>query len=69
MELPIVEEAYEEFEEIRKSGIINMAARRSVQEIAINWFGPVCALTLLTAEDYYKLLRTYDDWRAQKEIR
>ena len=69
MELPVIEDAYEEFEEIRKSGLLNMAARRSVQKLAADWFGPDCALALLTAGDYYNLLRTYSDWQAQKEVR
>ena len=69
MELPVIEDAYEEFEEIRKSGVINMIARRGVQEIAADWFGPDCALALLTAEDYRNLLHTYSDWQAQKEVK
>lgn len=69
MELLVVEDAYEEFEEIRKSGLINMLARQDVQAIAVDWFGPDCALALLTAKDYCNLLCTYSDWQAQKEVK
>jgi len=69
MELLVIKDAYEEYEEIRKSGLINMFDRRGVQEIAGDCFGPDCALALLTAEDYCNLLRTYGDWQAQKEIK
>lgn len=65
-ELLVIEDAYEEYEEIRISGAINMFDRQSVQNIAANWFGSDCALALLTAEDYYNLLRTYSDWQAQQ---
>ena len=69
MALLVVEDAYEEFEEIRKFGLLDMAARQSVRGLAVCWFGPDCALARLTAEDYYNLLRTYSDWQAQKEVR
>lgn len=58
-ELLVIEDAYEEFEEIRRTGLTNMFDKRRVQEIAADSFGPDCALALLTAEDYYNLLRTY----------
>ena len=67
MELLVVVDAYEEYEEIRASGVINMFDRRGVQEIAASWFGPNCALVLLTAKDYGNLLRTYGDWQAENK--
>ena len=69
MELLVVEDAYEEFEEIRKFGLLDMAARQSVRGLAVCWFGPDCALAQLTAEDYYKLLCGCSDWQAEKEVR
>ena len=69
MELPVIEEAYEEFEEIRKFGLLDMANRQGVRGLAVCWFGPDCALARLTAEDYGNLLHTYGDWQAQKEVK